>query len=133
MDFINNNKTDFKNVFELTDQDNDGYINMKEFFELLDMLGIYYDKNELEELHPEELYNNINYDMFMTLLMSIVKKNEPDIRKAFRHFDKENTGKIAISEFINILQKHENKFSNDEIDELMKELYNDDGYIYYKN
>lgn len=133
---INENEkiNEFKKVFYFVDKNNDGKINIKEVEYGLGILGKILKKKEIEQIITEnneekfydldkfiELCNkNINYD-----------KIEENLISSFKIFEEEKKpGFISKKNFIYILKLYNEKISDKDIKDIIKEANPDkEGFI----
>ncbi|OAF68339.1 hypothetical protein A3Q56_03925 [Intoshia linei] len=93
-------------------------------------------KKEISELtsSASKLDNSgsIEYQNLMKLLnKNIMKNNVEDILQAFKIFDYDNSGKISINVFRDILKKSGEKFDDSEFEKVMVEIGENSGYLNY--
>lgn len=122
---------DFKKAFQIYDTDLDGYISKLDVQDLASSIGFSIGNDRLSALDE----NNINLDTFLGLFeLGLDDITEESILEAFRYYDKDNTGKMLIANFIQVMNDFIGElFNEDDVDEVLKELDIDDsGYFEYK-
>ena len=114
---------EFKEAFNLIDQNHDGFIDKEDLQETLASLG----KNPGDE-YIEAMINEapgpLNFTMFLTLFGEKLQGTDPDdvIKNAFSCFDEQNAGSIDEDTLREVLTKHGSKrFTDKEVDEIYRE------------
>ena len=90
-----------------------------------------------KSMNKIESDTTINFDDFLTFIKNFnLSKNSmstDDIINAFEMFDKNHNGTISINEFKHILMDLGQKFSENEVNEIIKEIdLDDNGKINYR-
>ena len=117
----------YKEAFAYFDKDGDGLINMEDLGRVMRNLRMNPTEQELQDLIAELDNNNngsIDFDEFL-LLMAKKSKDTDIIERsldAFRVFDKQNKGFIAVNDIRNILLNTGEKISANEVEELLADL-----------
>ena len=117
----------YKEAFAFFDKDNDGIINVKDLGQVMRSLRMNPTEQDLQDLIAEIDNNNsgtVDFDEFL-LLMAKKSKDTDMIERsldAFRVFDKQNKGFIAINDIRNILLNTGEKISANEVEELLADL-----------
>lgn len=86
---------EFKEAFNIIDQNRDGFIDLEDLKNMFDSLG--QDKGDkFYEDMMSEATGPLNFTMFMTLFADKLNGTDPEevIKNAFATFDPEGTGKI---------------------------------------
>ena len=89
---------------------------------------------ELNEMMREVDDNENGTIQFVEFLTMMARKHEKEARilKAFSYFDKENTGFISTVDLRNIMKRHAEILTSDQIDDMVYEAdIDEDGYINY--
>lgn len=115
-----------KEAFLLYDQDHDGVLSVKEFKLIIAALGIPYSEEDLRDLISEiqaKRQGFIEYPIFLELMANKLESipSEEQILKAFREFDKENTGFISSVDLYNIITNYGIKFNEQELYEMIQD------------
>lgn len=86
---------EFKEAFNIIDQNRDGFIDMEDLKDMFASLGQEKPDKYLEDM-INEATGPINFTMFMTLFGEKMNGTDPEdvIRGAFAPFDADGTGKI---------------------------------------
>eukprot|EP00094_Tigriopus_californicus_P002448 TCALIF_02365-PA protein Name:"Similar to Calmodulin (Suberites domuncula)" AED:0.28 eAED:0.28 QI:0/0.33/0/0.75/0.33/0.5/4/0/167 len=123
----------FKEAFTVFDKNQDGTITTKELSTVMRSLGQNPTDAEVQDMINEVDVDGsgaIEFPEFCVSTNQLVKEvmmvkkmqesdTENEIREAYRVFDKERTGVIAISEMRLILSNLPEKLSEDEIEEML--------------
>ncbi|RXN00441.1 Myosin regulatory light polypeptide 9 [Acipenser ruthenus] len=113
---------EFKEAFNMIDQNRDGFIDKEDLHDMLASLG----KNPTEE-YLEAMMNEapgpINFTMFLTMFGEKLNGTDPEdvIRNAFACFDEEGTGAIQEDYLRELLTTMGDRFTDEEVDELFRE------------
>ncbi|XP_025092530.1 myosin regulatory light chain 12A-like [Pomacea canaliculata] len=110
---------EFKEAFNMIDQNRDGYVDKDDLFDMYTSLG----KNPTEE-ELDHMINMapgpINFTMFLTLFGEKLNGTDPEdvIRNAFACFDEKNSGFITDEYLRECLMTMGDRWSEDMVDEL---------------
>ena len=133
------NKTDeYKKVFQTHSNGPDGYVNTSELSNIFKSINIDASDEEIKEIIKKldlEEKKQINYEEFLSLINQGDKDidEEEEVLNAFKVFDKDGNGLININELKNIMLNIGNNWSENEINELLRDADIDmDGYINYE-
>ncbi|XP_028329576.1 myosin regulatory light chain 2, smooth muscle minor isoform-like [Gouania willdenowi] len=113
---------EFKEAFNMIDQNRDGFIDKEDLHDMLASLG----KNPTEE-YLDAMMNEapgpINFTMFLTMFGEKLNGTDPEdvIRNAFACFDEEATGMIQEEYLRELLTTMGDRFNDEEVDELFRE------------
>ncbi|XP_047657132.1 myosin regulatory light chain 2, smooth muscle minor isoform isoform X3 [Tachysurus fulvidraco] len=119
---------EFKEAFNMIDQNRDGFIDKEDLHDMLASLG----KNPTDE-YLEAMMNEapgpINFTMFLTMFGEKLNGTDPEdvIRNAFACFDEEGTVFSHLPGFIQeeylreLLTTMGDRFTDEEVDELFRE------------
>ncbi|XP_002740099.1 myosin regulatory light chain 2, smooth muscle minor isoform [Saccoglossus kowalevskii] len=113
---------EFKEAFNMIDQDRDGFINKEDLHDMLASLG----KNPTDQ-YLDSMMNEapgpINFTMFLTLFGEKLNGTDPEdvIKNAFGCFDEEATGFINEDRLRELLMTMGDRFTEDEVDEMFRE------------
>jgi len=113
---------EFKEAFNMIDQNRDGFIDKEDLHDMLASLG----KNPTDE-YLEGMMNEapgpINFTMFLTLFGERLQGTDPEdvIKNAFGCFDDENTGVIHEDRLRELLTTIGDRFTDEEVDEMYRE------------
>jgi myosin regulatory light chain 12 len=123
---------EFKEAFNMIDQNRDGFIDNDDLKDMLASLG-----KEVTDEYLDEMMNQapgaINFTMFLTLFGERLQGTDPEdvIRNAFACFDEANVGKIHEDYLREILTTFGDRFSEDQVDDMYKEAPIKDGMFDY--
>lgn len=135
---------DFRDAFKTFDTDEDGYLSLKEFSDLLNNLGVPVSKDELTEMTNEvdiEGNGTVDFKEFILLMARKMRDydNEDEYIEAFKIFDKNSDDVISLQEMKDCMsiigQYIWNEVPTDEDMMLMiKEADTDhDGYLHFSD
>lgn len=120
---------EFKEAFQMYDQNDDGVISIKELSEVMKVLGQVLTEPELLDLVKrvvkDEKAETIQFADFLEIMAERLKDvdSEEELLAAFTVFDKEGTGRISVAELRHEMSKLKDpKLTDEEIDELIKEI-----------
>ncbi len=123
-------------VFDLYDQDNEGYVFSKDALKILSSMGRKIEpEDEFEFLaivdpKNEGRVTKENFISGVETMYTIPDNFIPEITDAFKVFDKDNDGKLSCKEFKDLLVNLTAEYKDKDVDELFKILDLDiDGYI----
>lgn len=128
---------EYKAAFTLFDIDQNGTLDEEELGSLMRSLGQNFSNAELKEITRDMSSKNINLEFheFLEIMAKYRKENDDKSKliKAFRYFDRNNTGYIEFQEFKHVLTSIAEKLNHDEIDKLEEIARADqDGKFNYK-
>merc|ERR1712168_1097586 len=113
---------EFKEAFNMIDQNRDGFIDKDDLHDMLASLG-----KEVTDEYQEAMMNEapgpINFTMFLTMFGEKLNGTDPEdvIRNAFACFDEDGTGAIQEEYLRELLTTMGDRFSDEEVDELFRE------------
>ncbi len=128
---------EYKAAFTLFDIDNNGLLDEQELGSLMRSLGQNFSNAELKEITKDMNNKKINLEFheFLEIMAEYRKENDDKSKliKAFRYFDRNNTGYIEFQEFKHVLTSIAEKLNHDEIEKLEEIARADqDGKFNYK-
>jgi len=128
---------EYKAAFTLFDLDNSGSLDEEELGSLMRSLGQNFSNAELKEITNDMISKKINLEFheFLEIMAKYRKENDDKSKliKAFRYFDRDNTGFIQFQEFKHVLTSIAEKLNHDEIEKLEEIARADqDGKFNYK-
>lgn len=133
---------EFKEAFNMIDQNHDGFVDKEDLHDMLASLGkikislistIYYGfilhiigKNPTDDYLDgmmNEAPGPINFTMFLTLFGERLQGTDPEdvIKNAFGCFDEDNMGVINEERLRELLTSMGDRFTDDEVDEMYRE------------
>lgn len=113
---------EFKEAFNMIDQNHDGFIDKDDLHDMLASLG----KNPTDQ-YLEAMMNEapgpINFTMFLTMFGEKLNGTDPEdvIKNAFACFDEENKGFINEDRLRELLTTMGDRFTEEEVDEMYRE------------
>ena len=115
-----------KDVLDLYDPDNEGFVKSKDIAKILRAMGRTLEdddeQNFLEAADPENT-GEISKDNFLATveaMFSLPKEEVNDLLEAFKVFDINNTGKISVKNFKKVLVSIGQEFNEEEADDILK-------------
>ena len=115
---------EYKAAFNLFDTDQDGKILTEEMGLLMRSLGQNFSNAELKEITKDIVnkkdINYLEFHEFLEIMAKNRRENEDQIKliKAFRYFDKDNSGLIKLLEFKHVMTTIAEKLTEEETDKL---------------
>ena len=122
--------SEYQDLFDSYDLNKTGEIERKEMKTILKKLGKESTNEEIEQIWKSmnkiESDYTISFDYFVEFIkrynLSKNSMSTDDIINAFEIFDKNHDGTISINEFKHILMDLGQKFSEDEVNEIITEI-----------
>ena len=113
---------EFKEAFNMIDQNRDGFIDHEDLHDMLASLGKDPTEDYLEGMMGEAP-GPINFTMFLTMFGERLQGTDPEevIKNAFGCFDEDNVGMIHEDRLRELLTSIGDRFTDDEVDEMYKE------------
>uniref|UniRef100_A0AAV2M5H1 EF-hand domain-containing protein n=1 Tax=Knipowitschia caucasica TaxID=637954 RepID=A0AAV2M5H1_KNICA len=113
---------EFKEAFNMIDQNRDGFIDKEDLHDMLASLGKNPSDEYLEGMMAEAP-GPINFTMFLTMFGERLNGTDPEdvIRNAFACFDEEGSGVIHEEHLRELLTTMGDRFTDEEVDELFRE------------
>ncbi|CAM9427431.1 myosin regulatory light chain 12A-like [Petromyzon marinus] len=111
---------EFKEAFNIMDQNRDGLIDREDLQDMLASLGKTPTEEMLEEMMGEAS-GPINFTMFLTMFGEKLNGTDPEdvIRNAFACFDEDGTGRINEDHFRELMTTMGDRFSDAQVDQLL--------------
>ncbi|KAK7100372.1 myosin regulatory light chain 12B-like [Littorina saxatilis] len=113
---------EFKEAFNMIDQNRDGFIDREDLGDMLASLG----KNPTET-YLDEMINAapgpINFTMFLTMFGEKLNGTDPEdvIKNAFSCFDEDGKGHIQEDRLRELLTTMGDRFTDEEVDEMFRD------------
>merc|ERR1712166_617469 len=119
---------EFKEAFNMIDQNRDGFIDKEDLHDMLASLGKD-PTDECLEAMMNEAPGAINFTMFLTLFGERLQGTDPEdvIRNAFSCFDEDQRGSLNEDYLRELLTTLGDRFTQEEVDDLYKEAPIKDG------
>jgi len=113
---------EFKEAFNMIDQDRDGFISNDDLRDMLASLGQVMKDDEIDAM-IKEAPGAINFTMYLTLMGEKLNGTDPEdvIKNAFKCFDPDNTGVINEDHMRELLMSMGERFTEEECDEMFNE------------
>lgn len=112
---------EFKEAFNMIDQNHDGFICKEDLHDMLASLGQDPTDAYLEAMVGEAA-GPINFTMFLTMFGEKLNGTDPEevIRNAFMCFDEESKGKIHEDKLRELMMTMGDRFTEEEVDEMYR-------------
>jgi len=113
---------EFKEAFNMIDQNRDGFIDKEDLGDMLASLG-----KDPKEGYLDEMMNAapgpINFTMFLTMFGDKLNGTDPEdvIKNAFACFDEDGKGFIGEDRLRELLTTMGDRFTDDEVDEMFRD------------
>ncbi|XP_052777000.1 myosin regulatory light polypeptide 9-like [Mya arenaria] len=113
---------EFKEAFNMIDQDRDGFVSKEDLHDMLASLGKTPTDAYLDDM-MSSAPGPINFTMFLTMFGEKLNGTDPEdvIRNAFACFDENNAGFIHEERLRELLTTMGDRFTDDEVDEMFRE------------
>merc|ERR1712029_283303 len=113
---------EFKEAFNMIDQNRDGFIDKEDLHDMLASLGKDPTDEYLEGM-MNEAPGAINFTMFLTLFGERLQGTDPEdvIKNAFGCFDEENNGILHEDRLRELLTTMGDRFTDEGVDEMYRE------------
>ena len=124
-----------KDHFLLFDKDGSGFITTDELGLTLRSLGFHVEEKHLKDLIEEFDQNKdgkLDFNEFYNIITTRMKNplTEDELKEAFHIFDKDNNGKITVSELKIALTSFGEKLTDQEVEEFIEDIdTNGDGEL----
>lgn len=113
---------EFKEAFNMIDQDRDGFISNEDLKDMQASMGQVQSDAEIDAM-IKEAPGAINFTMFLTLMGEKLNGTDPEdvIRNAFKCFDKDGSGFINEDVMRELLKSMGERFTEAECDDMFEE------------
>merc|ERR1712141_190686 len=124
---------EFKEAFNMIDQNRDGFIDKEDLHDMLASLGKDPTDDYLDAM-MNEAPGAINFTMFLTLFGERLQGTDPEdvIKNAFGCFDDDNNGFIHEDRLRELLTTMGDRFTDEEVDEMYREAPIKNGMFDYQ-
>jgi len=123
---------EYREVFQLLDKDQDGVLSFTQLGVALNILGRRISDQKLlkmvRSVSEDRVYNSIEFNEFL-MMMSNQEKEEINMEclmEAFKHFDCSGDGVLSMDEMKKILAASNEKMTNKDIVDMVKEAEHED-------
>jgi len=112
---------EFKEAFNMIDQNRDGFIDKTDLQDMYASLGKEPKEDYIDGM-IKEATGPINFTMFLTLYGEKLNGTDPEdvIRNAFGCFDEEGSGVIHETRLKELMMTMGDRFSEDEVDDMLR-------------
>jgi centrin-1 len=134
-DLTEEQKLEIREAFELFDTDGSGAIDAKELKVAMRALGFEPKKDEIQKMINDvdtDGSGQIEWEEFLKMMTVKILNRDPleEIRKAFKLFDDDNTGKITFKNLKRVAKELGEKITDEELQEMIDEADRDgDGEV----
>jgi len=113
---------EFKEAFNMIDQNRDGFVDKEDLHDMLASLGKDPTDQYLDDMMAEAP-GPINFTMFLTMFGEKLNGTDPEdvIRNAFACFDDHNSGKLNEDYLRELLTTMGDRFSEDQVEDMFRE------------
>ncbi|CAJ0578572.1 unnamed protein product, partial [Mesorhabditis spiculigera] len=113
---------EFKEAFNMIDQNRDGFIDQEDLREMFGSLGKEVDDKFLDDM-ISQAPGAINFTMFLTLFGEKLTGTDPEevIRNAFQCFDDDNSGQINEDRLRELLTTMGDRYTHEQVDDLFRD------------
>ncbi|KAH0795740.1 centrin [Histomonas meleagridis] len=131
-------RQEIREAFDLFDTDGSGSIDAKELKVAMKALGFDPTKEEIRRMINDvdtEKTGSISFAQFLQMMTKKMQERNPEdeIRKAFRLFDDDNTGKITFKNLKRVSIELGENLTDEELREMIQEADRDgDGEVSYE-
>ena len=128
-------KQEIKEAFDLFDTDGSGSIDAKELKVAMRALGFEPKKEEIQKMIADvdtDGSGQIEWEEFLKMMTQKILNRDPmeEIKKAFKLFDDDNTGKITFKNLKRVAKELGEKITDEELQEMIDEADRDgDGEV----
>lgn len=135
MELLNEQKQEIREAFSLFDMDNDGLLDYHELKVALRALGFELSKREVLDIiheYDSDDRNLISYENFFHAVGERIINRDPmeEIRRAFKLFDDDNTGKISFRNLKRVAKELGENLTDEELRAMIDEFdLDEDGEI----
>uniref|UniRef100_A0A914M3S8 EF-hand domain-containing protein n=2 Tax=Meloidogyne TaxID=189290 RepID=A0A914M3S8_MELIC len=113
---------EFKEAFNMIDQNHDNFIDEHDLKDMFASLGKDVSDKFIEEM-INEASGTINFTMFLTLFGEKLTGTDPEevIKNAFQCFDEDNSGTISEERLRELLTTMGDRYTDEQVDELFRD------------
>eukprot|EP00745_Piridium_sociabile_P043090 TRINITY_DN87547_c0_g1_i1.p1 TRINITY_DN87547_c0_g1~~TRINITY_DN87547_c0_g1_i1.p1 ORF type:complete len:172 (-),score=57.59 TRINITY_DN87547_c0_g1_i1:943-1458(-) len=113
---------EFKEAFNMIDQNRDGFIDKEDLADMLASLGKNPTEGQLDEM-MNAAPGPVNFTMFLTMFGDKLNGTDPEdvIKNAFACFDEDSKGFIQEDRLRELLTTMGDRFTDDEVDEMFRD------------
>ncbi|KHN88395.1 putative myosin regulatory light chain [Toxocara canis] len=113
---------EFKEAFNMIDQNRDGFIDVQDLQDMFASLGKEVKEDFLEKM-VSEAPGPINFTMFLTLFGEKLTGTDPEevIKNAFQCFDEDNSGYLNEDRLRELLTTMGDRYTDEQVDELFRD------------
>jgi len=113
---------EFKEAFNMIDQNHDGFLCRQDLLEMFQSLGKDVSDKFIDDMLAEA-QGQINFTMFLTLFGDKLAGTDPEdvIKNAFQCFDEDNSGSISEERLRELLTTMGDRYTEEQVDELFRD------------
>ncbi|KAH3678131.1 hypothetical protein WICMUC_001695 [Wickerhamomyces mucosus] len=126
-ELLEEQKQEIREAFNLFDMNNDGYLDYHELKVAIRALGFDYNKQEVLDLIHEfdrDDRNQLHYEDFFKIMGEKIINRDPleEIKRAFKLFDDDNTGKISLRNLRRVAKELGENLTDEELRAMIDEF-----------
>ncbi|KAL9928070.1 myosin regulatory light chain sqh-like [Glossina fuscipes fuscipes] len=123
---------EFKEAFNMIDQNRDGLVEKQDLHDMLALLGKNPTDHYLEQM-MNEASGPINFATFLTMFGERLQVTDPEdvIKNAFSCLDEGNSGVVPADRLRELLTTMGDRFTDEDVDEIYREAPIKDGLLDY--
>ncbi|AGO09880.1 AaceriAAL110Cp [[Ashbya] aceris (nom. inval.)] len=126
-ELLEEQKQEIYEAFSLFDMNNDGYLDFHEFKVALRALGFEMDKRDILDIidkYDTDGRRLISYDDFYLVVGEMILQRDPldEIKRAFKLFDDDHTGKISIKNLKRVVKELGENLTDQELAAMIDEF-----------
>ena len=111
---------EIRSAFDLFDKDGGGSIDIHELRDVMKALGVYLSKDKVKAMMKEvdtDGSGTVEFDEFRNMMKDKIKSrnSEEELRRAFRIYDEDDTGKIEFDDLWRVANELDSKLTEDEV------------------
>uniref|UniRef100_A0A914D2R2 EF-hand domain-containing protein n=1 Tax=Acrobeloides nanus TaxID=290746 RepID=A0A914D2R2_9BILA len=124
---------EFKEAFNMLDQNHDGFIDSYNLREILISFGKENPDEIIETMLAEVPGEKLNFTMFLTMFAEKLRGTDPVdvLHGAFLCFDDDSSGVIQVEEFRRVLTTMGDKYTEEQVEEFLRDAPIKDGKFDY--
>ncbi|ORY99233.1 calmodulin [Syncephalastrum racemosum] len=126
--------TEFRETFKVFDKDGNGFIDATELGDVMQSLHMNATESELKDMIADadsDGSGTIDFEEFLAMMSRKVDVQD-DAREAFRLFDRDENGRISVTELRDVMQSVGEVLSFEDLEKMIREAdINGDGGVDY--
>ncbi|XP_065685054.1 neo-calmodulin [Hydra vulgaris] len=127
----------FREIFSMYDKDNSGTITLNEIGEVMKSAGLNPSDEEIKQMILEMDSNDsgtIEFSEFLAIIKSRIQNSEYNgFKEIFLKHDINESGLINKEELLSVIHTYNKRFSEDDVENLIKEVGHTNNYVNYED